>query len=181
MRLPCTRPDPWHKLIWLQYLLRDLRVSKYALTILFCDNHGAISLAKTLRYHAKTKHVDVQLHFIQDHVKKGTINVEYCPTENMLADLMTKGLTCERQKWLLGLMGIGIPCEQTTTPSRIEDIGGLNMEITSGSEELHNSHGRMTRTTRTSVGASYLCYSNCDEIKSSALTIAEAHHWICEG
>ena len=90
-------------------------------------------------------------------LKKGRINVEYCPAENMLADLMTKGLTPERYERLLGLMGVGIPCEQTATSSQVEEIGCHSMEIMSGSEELCNFYGAMTRTPRTSVGASYLC------------------------
>ena len=147
------------ELIWLQHLLPDLGMSKYAPKTLFCDNQGAISLAKNPTHHAKTKHVDVQLHFIRDHVEKGTINVEYCPTENMLADLMTKGLPHERHKRLLGLMGVGISCEQTTTPSRVGKVGRRRMEITSGSEEFRNSHGGAPSA---GVGTSYLCCSNCD-------------------
>jgi hypothetical protein len=58
------------EMIWLQYLLKDLGMSKYAPTTLFCDNQGAISLAKNPTHHAKTKHVDVQLHFIQDHIER---------------------------------------------------------------------------------------------------------------
>jgi len=45
---------------------------------------------------AKTKHINVPLHFIRDHVNKVTIDVEYYPTENMLADVMTKGLAKEQ-------------------------------------------------------------------------------------
>ena len=90
------------EMIWLQYLLKDLGMSKYEPTILLCDNQGAISLAKNPLHHAKTKHVDVQLHFIRDHIEKGTINVEYCPTDDMLADLMTKGLARERHARLMG-------------------------------------------------------------------------------
>jgi len=96
-------------------------MSKYAPTIFLCDNQGAISLAKNPTHHAKTKHIDVQLHFIRNHLNKGTIDVEYCPTENMLADIMTKGLAKERHMRLLGLMGVGL-CKQTTTPSPVEDI-----------------------------------------------------------
>ena len=81
-------------------------MSKYVPTVFFCDNQGAISLAKNPTHHAKTKHVDVQLHFIRNHVEKGTIKVEYCPTEDMLADIMTKGLARERHEQLLGLMGV---------------------------------------------------------------------------
>jgi len=127
------------EMIWLQYLLRDLGMSKYTPTVLLCDNQGAISLAKNPTHHAKTKHVDVQLHFIRDHVEKGTIEVEYCPTENMLADLMTKALARERHARLLGLMGI-----QNTTPSssdRISELGrDPGMESLSGSVELVRRH-----------------------------------------
>jgi hypothetical protein len=110
------------KAIWLQYLLQDLGMSKYKPTVLFCDNQGAISLAKNPTNHTNTKHVDVQLHFIRDHVEKGTINVEYCPTEDMLTDLMTKGLARDRHAKLLGLMGVRT-CEVigNTMPSSSED------------------------------------------------------------
>ena len=126
-------------------------MSKYAPKTLFCDNQGAISLAKNPTHHAKTKHVDVQLHFIRDHVEQGTINVEYCPTEDMLADLMTKGLPHERHKRLLGLMGVG-----TTTPSpigHISRLGKTGMEPPSGSVELRRHHaGRIMRWTPRIIG-----------------------------
>ena len=132
--------------IWLQYLLRDLGMSKYESKVLFCDNQGAISLAKNPSHHAKTKHVDVQLHFIRDHIEKGTINVEYCPTDDMIADLMTKGLARDRHAGLMGLMGMGT-CEITTaTPSSLKvgypigqqesKDGGYSTGATSGSVEL---------------------------------------------
>jgi transposase InsO family protein len=131
------------ELIWLQQLLKDLGMSKYAPTTLYCDNQGAISLAKNPTHHAKTKHVDVQLHFIRDHVEKGTIKVEYCPTEDMLADLMTKGLARERHARLMGLMGTREVTKTTTASS--SEIGGDDLKghgdvATSGSVELRGSH-----------------------------------------
>jgi len=117
-------------MIWLQYLLRDLGMSKYPPTTLFCDNQDAISLAKNPTQHAKMKHVDVQLHFIRDHIEEGTINIEYCPTENMHADIMTKGLAHERRCKLLGLIGMGTyEVIGNTTPSS-------SAGSTSGSVEL---------------------------------------------
>ena len=104
--------------IWLQYLLQDLGMSKYAPRTLLCDNQGAISLTKNPTHHAKTKHVDVQLHFIRDHVEKGTIKVEYCPTEDLVADIMTKGLARERHERLIRMMGMGMVTTTTNaTPS----------------------------------------------------------------
>src|ERR1700743_1813380 len=108
------------EMIWLQYLLRVFGMSKYAPTTLYCDNQGAISLAKNPTHHAKTKHVDVQLHFIRDHVEKGTISIEYGPTENMLADLMTKGLARDRHGKLLTTMGMRT-CRATTLSSSDDD------------------------------------------------------------
>jgi hypothetical protein len=128
------------EMIWLQYLLKDLGISKYAPTILFGDNQGAISLAKNPTHHAKTKHVDVQLHFIRDHVEKGTINIEYCPTNDMLADIMTKGLARDRHERLMGMMGMGT-CEviTNTTPSSSEDNPLHGAVATSGSDEFRGS------------------------------------------
>jgi hypothetical protein len=120
-------------------------MSKYAPTTLFCDNQGPISLAKNPIHHAKTKHVDVQLHFIRDQVEKGTMKVEYCPTDDMLADIITKGLARERLLRSLGLMGVGTrEVTKTTTPSSPEaggnDLKGHGDVATSGSVELRGSH-----------------------------------------
>src|SRR5438552_8794215 len=122
------------EMIWLQHLLQDLGMSKYEPKVLFCDNQGAISLAKNPTHHAKTKHVDVQLHFIRDHVEKGTINIEYCPTEDMLADLTTKGLARERHERLLGMM----------EARACKIMGSRSAGATSGSVELRGiQHGNL--------------------------------------
>ena len=113
-------------------------MSKHAPTILYGDNQGAISLAKNPTHHAKTKHVDVQLHFIRDHIEKGTINIEYCPTEDMLADLMTKGLPRDRHARLLGMLGMGMGTGEVTTTMPSSSEPGFGS--TSGSVELRGIH-----------------------------------------
>jgi hypothetical protein len=86
------------------------------------DNQGAISLAKNPTHHAKTKHVDVQLHFLSDYVEKHTIDVEYYPSNDMLADLMTKGLARDKHVDLTMRIGMGNrEATTTTTPSSFED------------------------------------------------------------
>ena len=139
-------------------------MSKYVPTVFFCDNQGAISLAKNPTHHAKTKHVDVQLHFIRNHVEKGTIKVEYCPTEDMLTYIMTKGLARERHEQLLGLMGVRTS-EGNTTPSssgRITELGkNSGMESSSGSVEL-----RATMQGDNEIRPSYFGYLSCGSIKA---------------
>jgi hypothetical protein len=92
--------------IWLYCLLKDLGIIKYEPIVLYCNNLGAISLAKNSSHHAKTKYIDVQLHFIQDYIKKGTVKIEYYSMENILANIIMKGLAHERHGKLLGFMGM---------------------------------------------------------------------------
>lgn len=93
--------------IWLRQLLDDVGCSNDEGTLMMCDNQGAIALAKNPVYHSRTKHIDVQHHFVRENVEKGVIRLEYCPTEDMLADVLTKALARERHERLIRRMGIG--------------------------------------------------------------------------
>ena len=56
--------------------------------------------------HGKSKHIDIKYHYIREQVSKKKIEVKYCQTENMVADMLTKGLgkqKFERLKKLAGL------------------------------------------------------------------------------
>ena len=75
--------------IWLRQLLSDEFCSP---TLIFEDNQGAIELTKNAKIHNRTKHIDIAYHFIRERVPNKEILVTYCPTENMLAHAMTKGL-----------------------------------------------------------------------------------------
>ena len=56
------------------------------------DNQRAIALAKDPKFHSRTKHIDVQWHFVREQVEKGMMQFEYCPTNEMAADELTKTL-----------------------------------------------------------------------------------------
>jgi lipoate-protein ligase A len=71
-----------------------------------CDNHGAISLTKNRTHHTRTKHIDVQHHFVRDRVENGEVQFEYCPTEDMVADVLTKALSKERHHKLINMFGL---------------------------------------------------------------------------
>ena len=80
--------------IWLQGLLEDLRARKHLKELrgISIDNQGALALAKNPEFHARTKHIDIQYHFIRQHIEEGRITLEYCPTSEMTADIFTKAL-----------------------------------------------------------------------------------------
>ena len=57
---------------------------------IFCDNIGAIALAKESRFHKRTKHIKRRLHFIRDQVKEGDIEIFKIHTYLNVADPLTK-------------------------------------------------------------------------------------------
>ena len=58
-------------------------------TLLKVDNNSAIQLAKNQTYHGRTKHIEVHHHFVREKVEHGVLMVEYCPTEEQVADVLT--------------------------------------------------------------------------------------------
>lgn len=52
-------------------------------------------MTKNPHFHGCVKHIDTRHHFICEQVLNRKINLEYCPTEDMTADILTKGLNRE--------------------------------------------------------------------------------------
>ncbi len=59
-------------------------------TITYEDNDSSISHAKTIMTTSKSKHIDIRYHYIRDLVTQGSISIVWCPTADMLADILTK-------------------------------------------------------------------------------------------
>ena len=78
--------------VWMRRLLADVGLQQEEPSTIFEDNQGAIELSKNPKFHNRTKHIDISFHFIREQVNLKVISVKYCPTEDMLADIMTKGL-----------------------------------------------------------------------------------------
>jgi len=78
--------------LWLRKLIHELFPSLIATTPLYCDNQAAIKLIKDDNYHATTKHIDIQYHFIQYTVQSSALDMIYCPTKDMVANILTKAL-----------------------------------------------------------------------------------------
>jgi hypothetical protein len=81
--------------IWLRRLLDEIQpktANQPRATIIYCDNQGAIALAKNPQFHARTKHIDIQHHFVREKVNEGIVQLEYIDTERQVADGLTKAL-----------------------------------------------------------------------------------------
>ena len=92
--------------VWLRRLLSEMRMCSKEPTILKEDNQGAITIAKNPVSHSRTKHIDIRYHYVCEAVKAGSISLEYCSTEEMLADILTKPLPRPRFKKLRVTMGM---------------------------------------------------------------------------
>ena len=74
--------------------------------LLFSDNQAAIALTRDNQYHPRTKHIDVRYHWIRWVVEKGSIQLIYCPTDDMVADVLTKALPSAKVKHFAASLGL---------------------------------------------------------------------------
>jgi len=65
-----------------------------------------VALARNAEYHARTKHIDIQFHFVREPVGDEKIYLEYCPSSDMIADVMTKPLPHTAHKKLTAAIGM---------------------------------------------------------------------------
>lgn len=78
------------ELTWLQFLLQELGIFLSKLVMLWPDNVGAIYLTANPIFHARTKHVEIDFHFVHDKVSKRALNARFISTKNQLANSLTK-------------------------------------------------------------------------------------------
>jgi hypothetical protein len=81
---------------WLRKFLVNFGLDQNEATVIFEDNQGCIALAKNPVSHERTKHIDIRYHFIRELIEAKMIDLQYLPTEEMLADLLTKGMARDR-------------------------------------------------------------------------------------
>jgi hypothetical protein len=78
---------------WLRQLLDELRHPIRRATLVYCDNISAIYLSTNPVQHQRTKHIEIDLHFVRDKVATGAVRVLHAPTTSQYADIFTKGLS----------------------------------------------------------------------------------------
>ena len=77
---------------WLRQLLHELHHPLQKSTLVYCDNVSAVYLSSNPVQHQRTKHVEIDLHFVRERVSTGDVRVLHVPTTSQFADIFTKGL-----------------------------------------------------------------------------------------
>ncbi|KAD5961904.1 hypothetical protein E3N88_13377 [Mikania micrantha] len=92
--------DTVTELTWLEALLQELNVSMASTPVLWCDNLGATYLSANPVFHARTKHVEIDFHFVREKVAQKKLSVQFIKTDDQIADVFTKPLSSQRFMFL---------------------------------------------------------------------------------
>ena len=88
----CAMAQEICELMWSRGILKELKMETRRQMKLCCDNNSAISIAHNLVQHDRTKHVEVDKHFIKEKLDNKLICTPFVTSKNQLADMLTKGV-----------------------------------------------------------------------------------------
>jgi histone deacetylase 1/2 len=77
---------------WLRQLLGELQCAVPQATVAYCDNISSVYMARNPVHHRRTKHIEIDIHFVRDKVAVGELRVLQIPSARQFADIFTKGL-----------------------------------------------------------------------------------------
>ncbi|GKD55202.1 ribonuclease H-like domain-containing protein [Tanacetum coccineum] len=100
---------------WLRNLLRELHTPLSSATLVYCDNVSAVYLSSNPVQHQRTKHIEIDIHFVRDLVATGQVRVLHVPSRYQFADIFTKGLPTALFEEFRFSLSVRCPPAQTDT------------------------------------------------------------------
>ena len=94
------------KVIWIRGTLKDLQIPYEELIRAFCDNKSAICIAHDPVNHNRTKHINIDSFYIKEKLEGKILYIEYVPTTEQCADILTKGLLVKQFSKLVSKLGM---------------------------------------------------------------------------
>jgi len=94
------------EIVWMKKILNSLKIGTENIKV-YSDNQPALHLIQNPNgNHRKFKHVEIRLQFLRENIIDLNLKLEYCPTREMLADILTKPLPKERTSYLKSKIGV---------------------------------------------------------------------------
>ena len=122
------------EIVWLQPLLRKFGVLQSP-PIVLCDNLNATYLSINPILHSRSKHVEIDIHFVRDYVANGVLHVQFVSTKDQLADILTKPLSSLRFSMLKNKLSV------LSNPLRLRGVLEILMTTCDSCETLtHVKH-----------------------------------------
>jgi hypothetical protein len=95
-----------HEAVWLQKLLAGLFGQMLDPTVIHCDNQSCVKLSENPVSHDNSKHVEIKFHYIRDMVLRKAVLMQYLPTDEQIADVLTKPLAKSKFKYFRDKLGM---------------------------------------------------------------------------
>ena len=86
--------------IWLMHLIQELRFGKDKQMKLICDNQAVLHILSNPFFHERTKHIEVDCHFIREKIASGCMTISFVNYNDLLADIFTKSFRSPRIKYI---------------------------------------------------------------------------------
>lgn len=109
------------ELVWLRGLLQNMGMDVPP-TVIYGDNMGSNALTRNPEFHQRTKHIELRQCFITSLVTNGSVQVQYIPSNAMLADSLTKPLSKDQHELHWDLMGLSLKYEEKKGKRKFEEI-----------------------------------------------------------
>jgi hypothetical protein len=92
--------------IWLRKLSIGLFDLEMEATMILYDNQSCIKMTKNSMFHDKSKHIEIQYHYIHDMVQRGAVKLQYIGTNEQVVDMLTKPLSRVKFEYLRDKLGV---------------------------------------------------------------------------
>ena len=94
------------QILWLRMVFAELGFHLAKPTTMNVDNKGAIDYSTNSVHHARTKHIDIQHHFVREKIISNQITIQHCASEDNFADLLTKALPAPKHQDFVKRIGM---------------------------------------------------------------------------
>jgi hypothetical protein len=125
------------KLVWIQALLYELGQHFQGPPILHCDNIGAMYLSSNPMFHARTKHIAIDYHFVHNLVAAKELQIQFISRKDQIVDILTKPLLSQKFLMLKSNLNVSMP-----TPSLRGCIGINKSQPTNCDEDNDKDNGK---------------------------------------